>query len=155
MWLERLKGGSNVKIRSYQATDESQVVELWRRCELLRPWNDPYKDIQRKLDIAPDQFLIGVDEDCVIATAMIGYDGHRGWIYYLAVSPDVQRQGLGRVLMDEAERRLRALGCPKINLQVRTSNTQVIDFYRSVGFVEDAVLSLGKRLEHDDQSGQS
>ncbi|WP_010585406.1 GNAT family acetyltransferase [Schlesneria paludicola] len=143
-----------MKIRSYQHSDESQVVDLWQRCGLLRPWNDPYKDIQRKLAIAPDQFLVGVDEEKVIAAAMIGYDGHRGWIYYLAVSPDVQRQGLGRVLMDEAERRLRVLGCPKINLQVRTSNTQVIDFYRSLGFVEDAVLSFGKRLERDEPDAQ-
>ena len=139
-----------MEIRSYQSTDELQVIALWDRCGLLRPWNDPHKDIQRKLAVDPTQFLIGVENDEIVASAMIGYDGHRGWIYYLAVSPDVQRRGLGRELMSEAERRLRALGCPKINLQVRSTNTAVIDFYRSVGFVEDEVLSFGKRLVRDE-----
>jgi ribosomal protein S18 acetylase RimI-like enzyme len=85
----------------------------------------------------------------VVATVMAGYDGHRGWINYLAVAPDCQRQGLGGQIMAEAERRLRAAGCPKINLQVRTSNAGVIAFYRSIGYVLDDVVSLGKRLEED------
>jgi ribosomal protein S18 acetylase RimI-like enzyme len=141
-----------MQIRPFQISDEPQVITLWDQCGLLRPWNDPHKDIRRKMAVRPDQFLVGVIDDEIVATAMIGYDGHRGWIYYLAVSPDHQRQGLGRALMDEAERLLRAEGCPKINLQVRTSNTDVIDFYRSIGFTEDAVLSFGKRLEPDEAS---
>lgn len=136
-------------IRPYDVADESQVIALWDRCGLLRPWNDPRKDIQRILAVRPDRFLVGVLNDKVIATVMVGYDGHRGWIYYVAVCPDHQRLGCGRAIVNEAERLLREVGCPKINLQVRTSNTDVIGFYRSLGFVEDAVLSMGKRLEDD------
>lgn len=140
-----------VRIRPFDVADESAVIALWDRCGLLRPWNDPKKDIQRKRSVCPDQFLVGVDDDVVVATAMVGYDGHRGWIYYLAVSPDCQRSGIGREIMAAAEELLRGLGCPKINLQVRKSNTGVIGFYRAIGFTEDDVMSLGKRLEHDDR----
>jgi ribosomal protein S18 acetylase RimI-like enzyme len=82
---------------------------------------------------------------------MAGYDGHRGWINYLAVHPEHRRKGIGRQLMSEAERRLRAAGCPKINLQVRSGNASVIAFYREAGFTPDDVVSLGKRLEVDDE----
>lgn len=136
-------------IRTFRPEDEAAVISLWDRCGLLRPWNDPKKDIQRKLAINPDQFLVGVEDESIIAATMIGYDGHRGWIYYLAVDPDRRRTGLGRQLLDHAEALLRQLGCPKINLQVRTSNLQVIEFYKSIGFVQDEVVSFGKRLEHD------
>lgn len=139
-----------MKIRAFDSADESKVIALWDRCGLLRPWNDPKKDIQRKLAVHPEQFLVGVENDSIVATAMVGYDGHRGWIYYLAVSPDCQRMGLGREIVAEAERLLRELGCPKINLQVRSANAEVIAFYRRIGFVEDEVLSLGKRLERDE-----
>lgn len=141
-----------MKIRLYLSADEASVISLWDRCGLLRPWNDPRKDIQRKLAVRPDQFLVGEIDGTIVATAMVGYDGHRGWIYYLAVSPDSQRQGLGRAIVEEAERLLREAGCPKINLQVRSTNHEVIGFYRSIGFVEDPVLSMGKRLVHDDHS---
>ena len=80
---------------------------------------------------------------------MAGYEGHRGWINYLAVSPDLQRQGIARKMMDEAETKLSSLGCPKINLQIRSTNTQVIDFYKSIGYSDDEVLSMGKRLTKD------
>lgn len=138
-----------MEIRSFIADDEPAVIELWDRCGLLRPWNDPKRDIQRKLLVNPELFLVGLIQGVVVATAMAGYEGHRGWINYLAVSPDCQRQGLGRAIMEAAEQRLRAIGCPKINLQVRTGNQQVIDFYRQLGFQIDDVVSLGKRLEHD------
>lgn len=139
-----------MQIRPFDIYDESKVIALWDRCGLLRPWNDPHKDIRRKLAVRPEWFLVGVIGEEIVATAMVGYDGHRGWIYYLAVSPDQQRMGLGAAMMDEAERLLRAEGCPKINLQVRSSNEAVIGFYRSIGFTEDAVLSFGKRLENDE-----
>lgn len=138
-----------MQIRPYRPADEDAVVALWERCDLTRPWNDPRKDIRRKLAVRPDLFLVGVIDDQVVATAMAGYDGHRGWINYLAVAPERRRQGLGRAIVAEAERLLRACGCPKINLQVRTANTEVIEFYRRLGFVLDDVVSLGKRLEHD------
>ena len=80
---------------------------------------------------------------------MTGYEGHRGWINYLAVSPDIQRQGIARQMMKEAENKLSALGCPKINLQIRSSNIQVINFYKRMGYTDDEVLSMGKRLAQD------
>ena len=136
-------------IRPYEPADEDQVVALWQRCGLTRPWNDPRKDIRRKRAVRRDLFLVGVLDGAVVGTVMAGYDGHRGWIYYLGVDPDHQRRGFGRLLMEEAETRLRAAGCPKINLQVRTSNTAVVAFYQSMGYALDEVVSLGKRLEHD------
>ena len=138
-------------IRPFKPDDESQVIRLWQACDLTRPWNDPRKDIRRKLAVCPNLFLVGVEGDRIIATVMAGYEGHRGWINYLAVSPDHRRRGLGRQMMAEAERLLREAGCPKINLEVRSANRDVIEFYRSLGYALDDVVSLGKRLEHDDQ----
>jgi ribosomal protein S18 acetylase RimI-like enzyme len=140
----------SLSIRQFTVADTDAVIALWQRCGLTRPWNDPHKDIQRKLRDSPEMFLVGEEDGQIVAATMVGYDGHRGWIYYLGVDPARQREGLGRAIMDEAERRLRALGCPKINLQVRTANTGVIEFYRRIGFVPDDVVSFGKRLEHDD-----
>jgi len=110
---------------------------------------DPHKDIQRKLTVRADLFLVGEVEGAIIGTVMAGYEGHRGWINYLGVDPAFRRRGLGRVLMQEAERHLREAGCPKINLQVRSANTDAINFYRSIGFAVDDVVSMGKRLEQD------
>lgn len=138
-----------VEIRPFAAADEDAVVRLWERCELTRPWNDPRKDIARKLAVRPDLFLVGVIDGEVVGSVMAGYEGHRGWINYLAVAPERQRCGLGRLLMAEAERLLRREGCPKINLQVRSTNQAVIAFYRRIGYGEDAVVSFGKRLVED------
>jgi ribosomal protein S18 acetylase RimI-like enzyme len=137
-------------IRTYQAGDEEAVISVWRQCDLLRPWNDPGKDIARKLKVRQDLFLVGEKDGQIIATGMAGYDGHRGWLYYLGVLPEYRRGGYGRTIVAEAERLLRLEGCPKINLQVRTSNLDVIEFYRRLGFAVDDVASMGKRLEKDD-----
>ena len=135
-------------IRPYRDKDRQDVVALWHRCQLVVPSNDPQTDIRLKTHFQPDLFLVGHNrEGQLLATVMAGYDGHRGWINYLAVAPDQRRQGIGRQMMAAAETRLRALGCPKINLQVRRGNTAVIDFYRRIGFSEDDVVSLGKRLD--------
>jgi len=139
-----------VQIRSYATEDEAAVIALWRRCDLTRPWNDPTKDIARKLQVDPDLFVVAVDNGAVIASAMGGYEGHRGWINYLAVHPDHQRRGLGRQLMQRLERDLLARGCPKINLQIRSSNLAAVGFYQALGYVADDVVSMGKRLERDD-----
>ncbi len=136
-------------IRPFEPADEDAVVALWGRCGLTRPWNDPRKDIRRKLAVRPDLFLVGVEGGEVVATAMAGYDGHRGWVYYLGVAPEHRHMGYGRAIMAEVERLLLAEGCPKINLQVRTTNREVIEFYRRLGYAVDDVASLGKRLEHD------
>jgi len=140
----------SMAIRSFEPADERAVVALWQACGLTRPWNDPHKDIARKLTEQPELFLVGTLGGALMATAMIGYDGHRGWVYYLAVAAEHRQQSYGRALMDEAERRLVAIGCPKINLLVRSSNAAVIDFYRSLGYTQDDSVSLGKRLIKDD-----
>lgn len=138
-------------VRSFQNNDEASIVDLWVRCGLVHPANDPRKDILRKSKVRPDLFLVGTIKDEIVASVMVGYEGHRGWINYLAVDPEYQKRGCGRRMMEEAERLLRAEGCPKINLQVRTSNAGVLAFYRAIGFLNDDVVSLGKRLLHDEK----
>lgn len=142
--------GVGLRIRAYDVADEAAVVALWRDCGLLRPWNDPHKDIARKLTEQPELFLVAdLPGRPVAGTAMAGYDGHRGWVYYLAVAPDQRRLAMGRQLMQAVEARLLALGCPKINLMVRSDNQQVMDFYQRLGYAQDASVSLGKRLIPD------
>ena len=138
-----------LKIRPYEARDGEAVVALWRACDLVVPWNDPMKDIERKLLVQAEMFLVASLGGSLVATVMAGYEGHRGWINYLAVAPECRRQGLGRRMMDAAEARLLAMGCPKINLQIRKSNPSAARFYRSIGFVEDESISMGKRLVED------
>ena len=140
-----------MKIRPFNPSDEEAVVQLWRECGLVVPWNDPHKDIQRKLKVQPEMFLVGCEDEQIIATVMAGYDGHRGWINYLAVHPDHQSTGIGRHMMQEAENCLREMGCPKINLQIRSSNSAVMAFYKALGFKPDNAVSFGKRLEPDDE----
>ncbi|BAY43311.1 GCN5-related N-acetyltransferase [Scytonema sp. HK-05] len=140
----------DIEIRAFELSDESAVIALWRRCGLTRPWNDAKKDIARKLSVQPHLFLVGVFGQELVATIMAGYEGHRGWINYLAVAPEYQRQGIGRLMMLKAERLLREAGCPKINLLVRTTNSGVIKFYQHLGYAVDDVVSLGKRLENDE-----
>jgi ribosomal protein S18 acetylase RimI-like enzyme len=138
-----------LEIRSFEPGDSRELQELWRACGLIRPSNDPAKDIARKRRVRGDLLLVGLSEGKVVASAMVGYEGHRGWINYLAVSPHHRKRGVGRRMMEEAEARLRAEGCPKINLQVRPSNGEAVAFYKAIGFIQDDVLSFGKRLEHD------
>ena len=140
---------SQFGIRAFQTEDEPAVIGLWDRCGLLRPWNHPHEDIARKLLVRPDLFLVGVSDGRIVATVMAGYDGHRGWIYSLAVEPEAQRRGVGRTMMQEAERRLRAAGCPKVNLQIRGENAGVVAFYRSLGYVEEDRVSMGRRLDEE------
>ncbi len=135
-----------MNIRPYQPTDEEQVIALWHLCGLIVPPNEPKQEIERKMQVQPELFLVGLIEERVAATVMAGYDGHRGWLYSLAVAPDLQRQGLGRRMVEEAEIKLTALGCRKVNLQVRASNTAVTGFYESLGFMVEERVSLGKRL---------
>jgi ribosomal protein S18 acetylase RimI-like enzyme len=142
-----------VEIRSFEPQDEEAVVDLWRRCGLLRPQNDPHQDIRRKMAVRPDLFLVGVARGRIVASVMAGYEGHRGWLNYIAVDPDHRRKGLGRTIVEEAERRLRGAGCPKVNLQVRTTNSDAIEFYRRIGYGVDEAISMGKRLENDDPTG--
>ena len=136
-------------IRPYHTNDEKDVIDLWSKFGLIVPQNNSRLDIERKLRVNPEWFLVGELEGKVIATCMAGYEGHRGWINYLAVAPQYQHQGFATRIMKEVERILRKAGCPKINLQVRTTNTDVIKFYKAIGYGIDNVVSMGKRLECD------
>jgi ribosomal protein S18 acetylase RimI-like enzyme len=138
-----------MKIRPFQPSDEPAVVALWEACGLTRPWNDPRKDIARKLEVQAELFLVGALEERVIASVMAGYEGHRGWVNYLAVAPAARGRGYARRLMQRVEEELRRRGCPKLSLQVRSANTEALDFYRRLGYVQDESVSLGKRLIAD------
>ena len=138
-----------MEIRPYEAHDEAALVALWEECRLTRPWNDPHKDIARKLAVQPELFLLGVIGGAVIASVMAGYEGHRGWVNYLAVAPRYRNLGYGRVLMRRVEELLLARGCPKLSLLVRASNAEALAFYRRLGYLADESVSLGKRLIAD------
>ena len=137
-------------IRAFHEADTEQVVALWEACGLVRAWNDPRRDIARKLEVQRELFLVAESDGRIAGTAMAGYDGHRGWVNYLAVAPELQRTGVARELMTEVERLLLDLGCPKVNLQVRADNADARGFYAAIGYSTDAVVSLGKRLIADD-----
>jgi len=138
-----------MKIRRFTEADRADIVALWQACGLLRSWNDPNADIDRKVAHDPVGFIVGEVADRIVASAMAGYDGHRGCINYLAVNPDFQRTGMGRSIMEAAEEFLLGLGCPKINVQIRGSNQSAVAFYQRIGFSTDDVIGLGKRLIPD------
>lgn len=142
-----------IQIRSYLATDEPGVLQLWEQCELTRPWNDPRRDIARKRLVRGDLLLVAADGVEILGSVMVGYEGHRGWINYLAVAPSHRKRGLGRLLMAEAELRLLREGCPKVNLQLRAGNEGVIAFYRRLGYEVEEMVSMGKRLIRDERRG--
>lgn len=135
-----------MQIRLFRLADEAAVVALWEECRLTRPWNDPHKDIARKLAVQPELFLVGVTDGALMASLMAGYEGHRGWMNYLAVAPRFRGRGFGRSLVEHAERALLERGCPKVNLQVRATNLEAVAFYRRLGYAQDESISLGKRL---------
>ena len=136
-------------IRAFDEADTETVVDLWERCALTRPWNDPRKDIARKLEVQRELFLVGTVDGRVVATVMAGYEGHRGWVNYLAVDPGERGAGHGRAIMAEVERLLEARGCPKLSLLVRSDNEHALGFYRALGYDVDVVTALGKRLIPD------
>lgn len=141
-----------MKIRTYHESDEDAVVALWETCDLTRPWNDPRKDIARKLTVQRELFFVGELDGTLVATIMAGFEGHRGWINYLAVAPALRGRGCGAVLVKHVEERFLAAGCPKVNLLVRATNTAVVDFYRHLGYAPDEAVILGKRLILDGPS---
>ena len=140
-------------IRPYRPSDESAVVAVWERAGLTRPWNDPHKDIRRKLQVRPDLFLVAELDGTVVGTVMAGYDGHRGWLYYLATAGTHRGQGLGAALVAEAERLLEAMGCPKVQLMVRPDNTGARGFYDALGYEPFDTWATGKRLIVDGPGG--
>ncbi|WP_437609911.1 GNAT family acetyltransferase [Erwinia sp. V71] len=138
-----------MEIRAFRQEDFEEVTTLWERCDLLRPWNDPETDIERKLNHDPDLFLVAVAGGEVVGTVMGGYDGHRGSVYYLCVHPDYQGRGFANELMNRLEKKLIARGCPKINLMVRAENDAVMGFYDKLGYDNVDSVILGKRLIED------
>jgi ribosomal protein S18 acetylase RimI-like enzyme len=138
-----------MEIRPFREADEAQVVALWQACGLTRPWNDPHKDIARKLQVQRELFLVAEEGGAIVASVMAGYEGHRGWVNYLAVDAAHRRGGLGARLMRHVEDLLLARGCPKLSLLVRTSNADVLAFYRALGYAQDDAIPLGKRLIPD------
>ena len=136
-------------ITIFEDKHRTQVIDLWKKCNLIKSWNDPNKDIDRKLKVNDSLFLIVEFNKVIIGSAMIGYDGHRGSLYYLAVDPKHQRKGVGKMLMKEIEKRLIEVGCPKINIFIRNSNIEVKEFYQSIDYEEQDCLVYGKRLIPD------
>lgn len=133
-------------IRRFQPGDEDALIGVWRECGLLRSWNDPREEIAGNQQSPSGRLFVATSGDELAGSVMAGYDGRRGWINYLAVLPRHRRQGLGTALMATAEGYLTELGCPKVNLQVRESNPDVVGFYVALGYLNDHVLSMGKRL---------
>ena len=143
---------TQLDIRPFQIADKDAVIELWREVFPNEPpWNEPSAVIHRKLAFERQPFLVAAQEDTIVGTVLAGYDGIRGWIYHLAVASSMRRAGIARRLMMAAEDQLNALGCPKVNLQVRATNADVIAFYREIGYdIEDRV-SMSKRLAASEQ----
>jgi ribosomal protein S18 acetylase RimI-like enzyme len=138
-----------MNIRTFQPADEAAVIALWAECKLTRPWNDPRKDIARKLAVQPELFLVGTLDHEVMASVMAGYEGHRGWMNYLAVAQRHRGRGFARALVEHVERLLLERGCPKVGLLVRNTNKEAAEFYRRLGYAQDESISLGKRLIAD------
>ncbi|QTD55686.1 GNAT family acetyltransferase [Parasphingorhabdus cellanae] len=133
--------------RQAGADDRDAVVSLWEACGLTRPWNDAAADFKRAVDGATSAILCFEEDGKLVATVMVGDDGHRGWVYYLGVLPDGRRQGLGRLMMAAAESWLRERGAPKIQLMVRDDNEQAIGFYKALGYKLQPVVTIGRRLD--------
>jgi ribosomal protein S18 acetylase RimI-like enzyme len=127
--------------------DVAGVITLWQACGLTRPWNDPSADIALARRGSNSAVLVGRDAGALVATAMVGHDGHRGWVYYVAVSPDSQGKGLGRIMMNAAEEWLREAGVPKLQLLVRRENAKASGFYQSLGYEESTSVMLAKWLD--------
>ena len=134
------------EIVRYDVRHQKAVINLWEKCGLIVPQNDPVEDIQKKVGFQPELFFIALLDGQLVGSVMVGYDGHRGWLNYLAVLPTFQKRGYGKKLVNRAVVELIRIGCLKLNLQVRKSNPSVIEFYKHIGFEEEERISLGMRL---------
>ncbi|MFJ2541994.1 GNAT family acetyltransferase [Microbacterium sp. NPDC087589] len=147
-----VRSGENWAVRAFDRSDTESVVALWAEAGLTRPWNDPRLDIERKLTVQPELFLVVEDGEArsvaapIVGTVMAGYDGHRGWLYYLATARSHRRQGIARSLVREAERLLLDMGCPKVQLMVREGNEGALGFYDDLGYERFSVSNTGRRL---------
>lgn len=143
-----------VETRAFDPADTEAVIALWNEAGLTRPWNDPYADITRKLAVQPELFRVAVDQGRIVGSVLAGYDGHRGWLYYLATAVSHRGRGIAGALVGEVEAMLTALGCPKVQLMVRRGNETVLDFYGSRGYELADVVTTGKRLIADEPAPQ-
>ncbi len=135
-------------IRPFRLCDESSVIELWRKVfPATAPHHDPKLSVSRKLDVDPDLLLVALEDDRVIGTAMGGYDGHRGWIYSIAVDPAFRGRGVGSLLLRSLEEELAGRNCPKVNLQVRDTNPEAVAFFEKRGYSIEPRISMGKALD--------
>jgi ribosomal protein S18 acetylase RimI-like enzyme len=142
---------ATLSIRRFDASDTDAVVALWQQAfpeyrDVTRPQRNPHLSIANKLAAQPELFFVAVLGERIAGTVMGGYDGHRGWLYSLAVDESLRRHGIGTRLVAQVENALTERGCPKLNLQVLSAKTEVRAFYESLGYRADAVVSLGKRL---------
>lgn len=144
-----------MNIRPFNPADAGSIIDLWKKCDLVKPENDPWRDIERKMRVDPELLLVGEEDGRVIATVMAGFEGHRGWINYAAVHPEYRKKGYGKRMMEAAEDALKKLNCPKINLHVRSNNEEALGFYQAIGYQTDDVISLGKRLIKDEAKEES
>jgi ribosomal protein S18 acetylase RimI-like enzyme len=137
----------DLSITTIEDADIRDVVALWQACGLTRPWNDPEADIALARRRPNSAVLIGRSGAAIVATAMVGHDGHRGWVYYVAVDPDHRAQGHGRVIMNAAEDWLRQAGIAKLQLLVRRTNVKAGAFYQSLGYAEAETIVFAKWLD--------
>ena len=136
-----------MNIRPIRDGDEAPLADLWTRCDLVRPWNDPFSDIAFARATAQTEIFVGEWDSAIIASEMCGHDGHRGWVCYLAVSPDCQGQDLGRAMMTQAEEHLRALDVPKLELMIRETNAKVVQFYEALDYKTAPVIVMSRWLK--------
>jgi ribosomal protein S18 acetylase RimI-like enzyme len=134
-------------IRPATAEDTNDAIALWQQCDLTRPWNDPASDFARAIGNSGSEVLVMRDQGRIVGSVMVGHDGHRGWVYYLAVAPDARGQGLGRTLMDAAEAWLGERGVPKVQLMVRDTNAAAQAFYTALGYAVQPVATWGKWID--------
>jgi len=143
------------QIVRYNPDYQRAVVDLWKECSLTVPQNDPVEDIEKKLAFQPELFFVALSDGKLVGSVMAGYEGHRGWLNYLAVLPSYQKRGYGRRLVERAIAELKRLGCLKLNVQIRESNASAVTFYEHLGFRNDHVVSLGLRLKQSHSPDQS
>jgi len=137
---------NDIIISEAQVDDVDHVIGLWQKTNLVRPWNDPHQDCCRALKEQASELFVSKIEGTIIGSVMAGYEGHRGWIYYLAVCPSCQNCGVGKKLYFHAEEWLKRKGAPKIQILIRRDNDQIIDFYKKIGFEVSSSILMGKQL---------
>jgi len=145
---------AGLAITAIEDADVTAVVMLWERCGLTRPWNDPVADIALARKGPNSTILLGREDERIVASAMVGHDGHRGWVYYVATDPDRHGKGLGRAIMNAAEDWLRQAGIAKLQLLVRQDNAKASAFYETIGYDEAAVTVFAKWLDGREQAPQ-